>query len=209
MKKVSDSETFCYDESMNTEIEVKFVNINHDDIRDKLNLLGAKLEQPMRLMQRVTIDSREMRSKNAFLRVRDQGDKITLTYKQFDELSIDGAKEIEIIVNNFDETIKLLAAAGLPHESFQETKRETWKLGSTEIVLDIWPWLNPYIEIEGQSEHDVKSVASLLDLDWSEAIFGDVMEAYRIQYPNIGADDTVGKIAEVKFGHPLPDFLKK
>lgn len=194
---------------MNTEIEVKFVNINHDDIRDRLKLIGAKLEQPMRLMQRVTIDSSEMRSKNAFLRVRNQGDKITLTYKQFDELSISGAKEIEIIVNNFDETIKLLAAAGLPHGSFQETKRETWKLGSTEIVLDIWPWLHPYIEIEGQSEHEVKSVASLLNLDWSEAVFGDVMEAYRIQYPNIGADDTVGKIAEVKFGHPLPDFLKK
>lgn len=194
---------------MNTEIEVKFVNINHDDIRDKLKIIGAKLERPMRLMQRVTIDSSEMRSKNAFLRVRDQGDKITLTYKQFDELSINGAKEIEIIVNNFDETIKLLAAAGLPHGSFQETKRETWKLGSTEIVLDIWPWLNPYIEIEGQSEHDVKSVASLLDLDWSEAVFGDVMEAYRVQYPNIGPDDTVGKVSVVKFGDPLPDFLKK
>ena len=194
---------------MNTEIEVKFVNINHDDIRDKLKMIGAKLEQPMRLMQRVTIDSSEMRSKNAFLRVRDQGDKITLTYKQFDELSINWAKEIEILVNNFDETIKLLAAAGLPHGSFQETKRETWKFGSTEIVLDVWPWLNPYIEIEGQSEHDVKSVASLLDLNWSEAVFGDVMEAYRVQYPHIGPDDTVGKVSEVKFGHPLPDFLKK
>ena len=194
---------------MNIEIEVKFVNINHEDIREKLKLIGAKLEQPMRLMQRVTIDSSEMRSKNAFLRVRDQGDKITLTYKQFDELSINGAKEIEILVNNFDETIKLLAAAGLPHGSFQETKRETWKFGSTEIVLDVWPWLNPYIEIEGQSEHDVKSVASLLDLNWSEAVFGDVMEAYRVQYPHIGPDDTVGKVSEVKFGHPLPDFLKK
>ena len=145
---------------MNTEIEVKFVNIDHDIVRSKLTQIGADLEQPMRLMKRVTIDSNEMRLNNAFLRVRDQGDKVTLTYKQFDELSINGAKEIEVTVNNFDETIKLLAAAGLPHGSFQETKRETWRLGSTEIVLDLWPWLDPYIEIEGQSEYDVKTVAN-------------------------------------------------
>ena len=194
---------------MNDEIEVKFVNIDHDAIRSKLKSIGAVLEQPMRLMKRVTIDTNDMRSKNAFLRVRDQGSKITLTYKQFDELSLNGAKEIEITVNNFDETIKLLAAAGLPYGSFQETKRETWTLGSTEIVLDVWPWLNPYIEIEGVSEEDVKSVASLLNLDWSKAVFGDVMEAYRVQYPNIGPDDTVGKVPVVKFGDPIPDFLKK
>jgi len=194
---------------MNDEIEVKFVNIDHDAIRNELESIGAVMEQPMRLMKRVTIDSNDMRSKNAFLRVRDQGDKVTLTYKQFDELSLNGAKEIEITVNDFDETIKLLAAAGLAHGSFQETKRETWRLGSTEIVLDVWPWLNPYIEIEGASEQDVKSVAVRLNLDWSKAVFGDVMEAYRVQYPNIGPDDTVGKVPVVKFGDQLPDFLKK
>jgi adenylate cyclase class 2 len=175
----------------------------------KLKEIGAELEYPMRLMKRVTIDSSEMRLKNAFLRVRDQGDKVTLTYKQFDAQSIDGAKEIEVTVNNFDDTVKLFAAAGLPYGSFQETKRETWKLGSTEIVLDLWPWLNPYIEIEGQSENDVKKMADLLDLDWSEAVFGDVMEAYRIQYPHIDSNDTVGNVAEVKFGDPLPGFLMK
>lgn len=194
---------------MNDEIEVKFVNIDHDAIRSTLESVGAVLEQPMRLMKRVTIDSNDMRSKNAFLRVRDQGDRVTLTYKQFDELSLNGAKEIEITVNDFDETVKLLAAAGLPHGSFQETRRETWRLGLTEIVLDVWPWLDPYIEIEGVSEQDVKSVASLLNLDWSKAVFGDVMEAYRVQYPNIGPDDTVGNVPVVKFGDPLPDFLKE
>ncbi len=79
---------------MNTELEVKFVNIDHDDIRDKLNKLGAVLEQPMRLMRRVTIDSDIMKFKNAFVRVRDEGYRTTLTYKEFTNLSVDGAKEI-------------------------------------------------------------------------------------------------------------------
>jgi adenylate cyclase class 2 len=194
---------------MNTEIEAKFVNVDHEMVRMKLEEIGAEIEQPMRLMKRVLFETDELRAKNAFIRVRDQGDKVTLTYKQFDERSITGAKEIEIVVNNFDETVKLLIAAGMPLGSFQETKRETWKLGSTEIVLDLWPWLNPYIEIEGESESNVKEVASLLGFDWTKAVFGDVMEAYRVQYPHMGEYDTVGNIAEVKFESPLPDFLKK
>ena len=193
---------------MNTEIEAKFVSVDHDDIRGKLKAVGAVMEQPMRLMKRVTIDSDGMKAKNAFLRVRDQGDKITLTYKQFDELSLHGAKEIEVVVSDFDAAVEILRAAGLPHGSFQETKRETWKLGTTEVVLDVWPWLNPYIEIEGASEDNVRAVATQLGLDWSDAVFGDVMSAYKVQYPHIGPNDTVGSLSEVKFDSPLPKFLQ-
>ena len=34
---------------MNTEIEAKFLNIDHDAIRAKLEALGGVLEQPLRL----------------------------------------------------------------------------------------------------------------------------------------------------------------
>lgn len=193
---------------MNTEIEAKFVRQNHQAMRDKLAKLGAVCEKPMRLMRRVTIDNPSMVSKNAFMRVRDEGDRITMTYKQFDELSLHGAKEIEIIVDDFDNAVQLLKVAGLPYQSFQESRRETWRLGGVEIVLDEWPWLDPYIEIEGDSENEVKEVASKLGLSWKDAVFGDVMEAYRVQYPHISKKDTVGHIRSVKFGDPLPDMLK-
>ena len=162
----------------------------------------------MRLMKRVTIDSDFMKANNAFLRIRDEGDKVTITYKQFDDFSIDGAKEIETTVGNFDTAVKSVAAIGIPHRSYQETKRETWKLDNAEIVLDIWPWLNPYIEIEGLSESHVQEIASLLGFKWEDAVFGDVMEAYRVQYPHLGSKDTVGNIATVKFDQPLPNLLK-
>ncbi|MEO8691290.1 MAG: CYTH domain-containing protein [Candidatus Saccharimonas sp.] len=193
---------------MNIEYEVKFVNIDIAAIRDKLLALGAQLEVSMRLMRRVTIDNPGMKAKNAFVRIRDQGDKIVITYKQFDELSIEGAKEHEVEVSDFDETIALFAAAGLPYGSFQESKRETWTLDGAEIVIDEWPWLNPYIEIEGDSENHVKDVSAKLGFDWRSAVFGDVMAAYRQQYPHLSEKDTVGNIPEVKFGDPLPDLLK-
>ena len=194
---------------MKTEFEAKFVQLNHDNIRKQLNEIGATLQHPMRLMRRAIIENNELREKDAFLRVRDEGDKVTLTYKQFNNLSVDGAKEHEIVVSDFNETISLLAAAGLPHRSMQESKRETWTYNNAEIVLDEWPWLDPYIEIEADSEESVKQVANLLGLDWTKAVFGDVMTAYRAQYPHLTHQDTVGNLPSVCFADPLPDFLKK
>lgn len=193
---------------MNVEYEVKFVNIDIDAIRERLLAKEAKLEVPMRLMRRVTIDTPEMKAKNAFVRVRDQGDKVVITYKQFDALSVDGAKEHEIVVSDFDEAIALFVAAGLPYGSFQESKRETWTLDGAEIVIDEWPWLNPYIEVESDSVEHVKEVSSKLGFDWKDAVFGDVMAAYRQQYSHLTEKDTIGNIPEVKFGDLLPELLK-
>lgn len=143
---------------MKSEIEVKFLDINHGEMRAKLEELGAVCVQPMRLMRRVAIENDFMRTgKDAFLRVRDEGHRVTMTYKQFDELSVDGAKEIEVIVSDFEATVAILEQAGLKSRTFQETKRETWKLGEYEIVLDEWPWLKPYIEIEGRVKRSSKS----------------------------------------------------
>lgn len=192
---------------MNTEFEVKFVDVNHDEMRKKLTALGAELKQPMRLMKRAIIETPELKAKDAFLRVRDEGDKVTLTYKQFDTLSVDGAKEHEVVVSDFQATVDLLASAGLPYRSLQESKRETWMLDDSEIVLDEWPWLDPYIEIEGESEDHVRATSQKLGFDWNDAVFGDVMAAYREQYPHLTNEDTVGNIPEVKFDNDLPDLL--
>lgn len=124
---------------MNTEIEVKFVNTNHDEMRTKLRELGAVLEQPNRLMRRVIVHTPEMSAKNAFLRVRDEGYRTTITYKQFDDDSVDGAKEHEVEVTSFDEAIDILSASGLVYDTYQESRRENWRINGVEIMLDEWP----------------------------------------------------------------------
>ena len=192
---------------MKTEYEAKFLNVGIEDIRQRLQSLGATLAKPMRLMRRVTIDTPEMKQKGAFVRVRDEGDCATITYKQFDSLSVDGAKEHEVVVDDFGNTIALLAAAGLSYGSFQESKRETWKFEDVEIMIDEWPWLNPYIEVESMSVEKVKAFSEQLGFAWESAVFGDVMAAYRAQYPHLKTTDTVGNIPEVKFGDPLPGLL--
>lgn len=192
---------------MKNEIEAKFVDIDIDRMRDKLQAAGAELVYPMRAMKRVTIETLGMKQKGAFVRVRDEGDKTTLTYKQFDALSLDGVRETEVSVSDFDSTVRLLAEAGLPYGSLQESRRETWRLGDVEVVIDEWPWLRPYLEIEGPDEQSVMDAAEKLGFSWGEAVFGDVMAAYRVQYPHLALDDTIGNLANVRFGDPLPDMF--
>jgi adenylate cyclase class 2 len=197
---------------MNSEIEAKFLNIDHDKVRVKLAGLGAKLEQPMRIMKRVVIHTQGMTEKNAFLRIRDEGHRTTVTYKQFDDDSIDGAKEHEIVVDDFESTVNIFKESGLVYDTYQESKRENWRLGDVEIMLDEWPWLNPYIEIEGTSEGTVRHVAELLDLDWNDAVFGGVANAYKNQYPHIGEDGAI-QINQnwpiIKFQDDAPELLKQ
>lgn len=194
---------------MTTEVEAKFVNVDHQAIRTKLCSLGATLDKPMRLMKRVTINNAFLKSKDSFVRIRDEGDKTTATYKQFTEQSVDGAKEIEIVVSDFATAVELFEAAGLVHSSYQESKRETWHLNDVEIMLDLWPWLDPYIEIEGPSTKSVQSVSADLGFEWQDAVFGDVTVAYKIKYPHLNNDAAIGDLPEVKFNHPIPDLLAK
>jgi adenylate cyclase class 2 len=198
---------------MNTEVEAKFLHIDHSLFRHKLTDIGATCLIPVRLMRRAIVDYPDRRlqigSPNSYIRIRDEGDKVTLTYKQFDSLSVDGAREIEVTVSSFEDTINIFTAAGLEVVSFQESKRETWKFTNCEIVLDEWPWLDPYIEIEAATEVEIQEVVSKLGLNWSEAVFGDVMVAYRDQYPYLNETQTVGTIKEVRFDKQFPDSLKE
>jgi adenylate cyclase class 2 len=189
-----------------TEIEVKFPNVDFATLRRQLDALGATCEQPMRHMRRAIIETPSMREKHSFVRVRDEGNKVTLTYKQVDENSLTGAKEIEVTVSDFEGTVALLEQSGLPYKSFQESRRETWRLDDVEVVLDEWPHLDPYTEIEGPTEEAVKEVAKKLGFDWKDAIFGRTTELYQLQYPHGDADKLV-TIPRHTFDQPLSKII--
>lgn len=192
---------------MQTEIEAKFLDQDFTLIRQYLEANNARLIEPMRKMRRVILDFEDHRlqSNNSYVRVRDEGEKITVTYKQFDSLSVDGAKEISLTVDDFEAACNIFEAIGLKISAYQESKRETWELGAVEIVLDEWPWLKPYIEIEGPDEKSIRNVAEVLALDWENAVFGDVTVAYAAEY-NVDVAK-VGK-SDFYFDKPAPNWLE-
>lgn len=193
---------------MNTEIEVKFLHVNHDKVRAKLRELGAVCEEPMRLMRRVALKNEAMVAKKGWIRVRDEGNRVTFGYKQADSRNIDGMKEIETTVGSFDDAVAILKQLELDDWSFQESKRESWRLGEVQVELDEWPWLEPFIEIEALNEELVYDTARKLNFDMKDAVAADVMSAYRVQYPHLGPDALISDLPEVKFDTPLPEMLK-
>lgn len=137
--------------------------------------------------------------------MRDEGDKITMSYKQLDNRKIDGTKEISLIVSDFAAACAFLEELGLKPTSLQESKRESWTLDDFEIELDVWPWARPYVEIEGPDEASLKTLASQLGLDWSIVCHGSVEIVYQAEYDV--TDEQVDYIPEFSFAKPVPKIL--
>jgi adenylate cyclase class 2 len=164
---------------MKIEYEATFANINKDEIRERLRKAGAVLERPEYLQKRIPFYlPKEKRSRYSWLRVRDEGGDITLSLKTVDGDKIEDQKELFLHIDDFDTAVELLKAIGCEPKSYQETKRELWKIDGTEITIDEWPFLEPFVEIEGSSEEEVKRIAEKLGFDWQDALFCAVGKLY-------------------------------
>ncbi len=195
---------------MQTEYEATFINVNKDGIREKLKEVGAILAKSEVLMKRYTFNlPKGHEHKDKFLRVRDEGDRITLSFKIVPEggtKNIDEQKEICFNVDNFDKAVDFLRTIGCQEKAYLETKREIWKIGETEICIDQWPFLEPLIEVEGQSEQVVKEVSEKLGFDYAKALFCAVGAIYAQKY---GIDENFvnNHIPKINFEMDNP-FLK-
>lgn len=187
----------CYDAGMETEYEAKFLDIEPNRVRDMLKDAGATLERPEFLQRRWIIELPEAtRQKGVWLRVRDEGDKITLTWKSQLGEKIEDQKEIELIIDDFDNAVELLEKMGCTPESYQETRRELWLLDNVEITIDTWPFYGSFVEVEGTSEEIVQAVATKIGFDWSKALFCGVSKLYQMKF---GDDVHIRKMPKLTF----------
>lgn len=192
---------------MRTEVEAKFLNVNHDQLRKKLKELGAVCKRPVTVMRRQNFDYQDsqLEQKGGWIRVRDEGDKVTLAYKQLNDRTLHGTAEVNMVVNNFDIAVEFLLAIGMKRTSYQETKRESWQLGDIEIELDEWPWIKPFVEIEASTEKKLRQISKNLGLDWKKVLHGSVEIAYTAEYKM--TEPEVNAISQLKFG-PVPNWLE-
>src|SRR5579859_2711558 len=127
--------------TMNTEFEIKFLDIAEDLVKNKLKEQKARQLKPKTLMKRQVFHPNKIdEAGDTWARVRDEGDKITMSVKHAVESNrIDCVKEAEVVVNSFAQACDLLLGLGLNPSSYQENYRETWVLGSCEVTIDTWP----------------------------------------------------------------------
>lgn len=174
---------------MKTEYEATFRNVNKDEIRGRLQEIGAKLVKPEFLQRRNVFDLPEGHEiSGAWVRVRDEQDRITLSLKIVQgNTNIEDQKELELKIDDFESASEILKLIGCRHKAYQENYREKWILQETEITIDEWPYLEPFVEIEGKNETEVRMVADRLGFDYTMAFFGSVDGLYAEKY-NIPAD---------------------
>ena len=187
---------------MKTEFEATFANADHNKLRIQLQKLGAKLVQKEFLQVRSNFDLPNQ-NPNAFARVRKEYDKITLTLKIFQEIdSIERQKEVELKVDSFEQAIFFLENTGFKQKNFQETKRELWELDGCQIMLDTWPFLEPFIEIESDQESKIIDLSNKLGFDYTDAIFDSVDYQYSSKYKI--SRDKINQTKLIKFSDPNP-----
>jgi adenylate cyclase class 2 len=168
---------------MEVEYEATFAKVDKNKIRQRLEKLGAKLVKPEFLQTRVVFHlPKGHEIKDGWLRIRDERDKITMTLKVVGGDRIENQKETCLKVDNFGEAIKFLNAIGCRQKAYQESRRETWQIDGVEVTIDEWPFLEPFVEIEGPSEEEVKRISQKLGFDYRKAIFGSVDFLYQKKY---------------------------
>ena len=187
---------------METEYEAKFLGIDKSEVRGRLKAAGATLERAEFLQKRWVFDlPAEMHSQHAFARVRDEGGIITMTWKEFAGTEIDNPKELELVVDSFDNAVEMLKLLGCRASSFQETRRELWHLDDAKITIDTWPFYPTFVEIEGTSENIVRDASIKAGFDYDTALFCGVSKLFKQKY---GEDIEIRYMPLLTFGMANP-----
>lgn len=165
---------------MQTEFEAKFF-IDIVQFKEKLANCNAKLIRKNGLMKRFNF--KVPGSVDSWLRVRDEGEYITLALKRFDAtLGIDSLKELEVQVSDFDTMVSMLQYLGYQKTIYAENYREVYSFLDCLLMIDQWPALPVFVEIEGPSEKSVLTVAKQLGFDISHAKYGTCALLYQSIY---------------------------
>jgi adenylate cyclase class 2 len=110
---------------MTTEFEAKFLDINKPEMRAMLRRKGAKLIRKEFLQKRINFhlpDKKYGYYRRAWIRVRDEGDKVTLAVKMVLGRRIRDQKEIQVTVDDFKKAMEFLEAIGCEKKDFPGIK---------------------------------------------------------------------------------------
>ncbi|TCP66443.1 class IV adenylate cyclase [Baia soyae] len=162
---------------MSIEFEAKVIEINPQDLSAKiLELGGEKLGEFF--MRRYVYDMIPG-DMSKWIRLRDNGKESTLTIKEIVHDEIDGTRELETIVEDFEITNQILEKLGYTAKSYQENRRTSFILNGVRLEIDEWPMIPPYLEIEADSKEQVVQVAGLLGYVDSQLTGENTIKIYK------------------------------
>ena len=157
------------------------LEVDKEALITKLRKLDAK-ETPEILQKRWVYSIQDEHNGDPvgeWVRLRQAGDKTALTYKFKSGKGISETEEIEIKVDSFGETAKLLSKLSFYKDSYyQENKRHAFELDGIEFTLDTWPKIPAILEVEAESEGRVKEGLKMLGLEGKDIGHSGFLEIY-------------------------------
>ncbi|MAT41441.1 MAG: class IV adenylate cyclase [Anaerolineaceae bacterium] len=154
------------------EIEVKFYIRHIDQIKKKLETIGAVLEKPRVFESNLRFDYPDgiLSANKQVLRLRRDTEN-TITYKGPAQINqpVSVREEIEIEVDDFERAKHLLEALGYEVYMEYEKYRTTYAYQDVLIVVDELP-IGNFIEIEGPHVSAIHIMTELLGLHWENRI---------------------------------------
>ncbi|MGG7162644.1 class IV adenylate cyclase [Clostridium ihumii] len=155
------------------EIETRIIDINVDDIRNKLkNLNASKVKEESQVNNIFDFSDRRMLNAKGYARIREVFDHISnrniyymTTKKLLSQEKYKIMDECEVEISNGDEGKKIFNSLGLELVESIKKFRESYQYKNTLIEIDIndpsfCPF--PYIEIESLYEDEIIEVVGLL-----------------------------------------------
>ena len=147
------------------EVEKKFrlTKRQRDAVLKRLPEIGASLERED-FEENTLYQGQSLETASCVLRLRRIGRNATLTYKRRipSASAIKQQREEETDVTDPEAMEAILEALGFTAALVYEKRRQTWRLGKTEIVIDVLPF-GLFMEIEGRV-NEIKAVERKLGL---------------------------------------------
>lgn len=169
---------------MVSEVEYKFLNIDAEDMDQRIRDLGAHKESQGNLhdvffdAEQLQVDFRNPEKKA--LRLRRFGEIITLTYKGPAQKS-PGPKvreEIEFDISDFEAAQAMLEELGFVKKREYTKKRIHYTFGKVHFEIDQFPGEKPYLEIETPTLEAMEEICKSLGMDMAKADSRGVTEIF-------------------------------
>jgi predicted adenylyl cyclase CyaB len=156
---------------MSLEYEYRYKTYDKKKIINKLKKLGGIKHGHW--IFRVMVFIHPLEESNTYIRIRDEGHRITMTFKK--NMNKQFVTEHEVIINNFDEGVNILYGLGCKKKFYYEKMREIWQVSNTEICWDTNPGrFYDLMEIESESKKELHDIIEKLGL--TEAPHDDFSE---------------------------------
>lgn len=150
---------------MPIEYEYAFFDFDKNKITD--TIMENNGEYIGTFIFRVQVFIHPFNAKGTYIRVRDEGHRITMTFKRKDNKT-NFEDEYEVTIDNFDTGVMMLLGMGCRKKYYYEKIREIWKLKNTEIVFDTNPGIDDRMEVESSTQEELDEMIEMFHLIKSE-----------------------------------------